>query len=73
MNAMPNHQIFAGSYFEAANDDIAIVSTHLAARRTERRLMAVVSALAAAVLALTLVNGYYALQPLPDPTFAFRV
>lgn len=70
---MPNHQIFAGSYFEAANDDTEIVPAHLAARRRERRLMAVIAALAVAVLAATLVNGYYALQPLPDTTFAFRV
>lgn len=73
MNAMPNHQIFAEASFVAANDDLDIVPAHFAARRTERRRVTVAAILAALVLAVTLVNGYSALQPLPDQTFAFRV
>lgn len=73
MNAIPEHSIFADTRFRVANDDLEIVPAYLAARRAERRLMAVAAVLAVAVLALTLVNGYYALQPVPDVTFAFRV
>ncbi len=73
MNAIPDHSIFAEARLRVANDDLQIVPAYLATRRTERRLMAVAAALAIAVLSLTLVNGYYALQPAPDATFAFRV
>ena len=56
-----------------ANDDLDIVPAYLAARRTEQLLMAAAAVLAVAVLAMTLVNGYHALQVVPDATFAFRV
>ena len=73
MNAIPDHSIFADTRFRVANDDLEIVPAFLAARRTEQRLMAFAAILAVAVLTLTLVNGYLALQPVPDATFAFRV
>lgn len=73
MNAMPNHQIFSFATFAAANDDRAIAPVQRVALSTERRLMAVAAVLAAVVLAMTLVNGYIALRPVPDATFAFRV
>lgn len=66
---------------KAANDDVPpasdtvdLVAAHLAARGLDRRLMISVAAAAAAVLSMTLLNGYQALQTLPDNvTFASRV
>ncbi len=60
--------------FTGGSDDLDIVPAHLAARRTQRRLMAIASALAVLVLAVTLYQGAIVLRTPPDlVTFAFRV
>ncbi len=60
--------------FADASDDLDIVPAHIAARRMQRRLMAVASALAVLVLAVTLYQGAIVLRTPPDlVTFAFRV
>ena len=60
-----------------ANDDtpmVDVVSGHLMRRRMERRIMLGVAVLASLVLLATLLQGYHALQPMPDlVTFAARV
>ena len=62
--------------FRPANDvagQTAIVATHLAARRAERRLMLVIAFLTVAVLVSSLADGYN-MANVPDlTTFAGRV
>lgn len=51
-----------------------IVPAHIAAARTERRLMMAAAVLAALVLGITVANGVMASSPTPDlTTYAFRV
>jgi hypothetical protein len=60
-----------------ANDDAPladVVSAHLTKRRMERFVMIGVAIIAALTLATVVLQGYAALQPIPDiVTFAARV